>query len=251
MDNTTSCSYVNKFGGKKTELDSLARDIWLWCLAREIHLSAAHIPGISNSEVDKMSRSFNDDLKWSLDESQFDKIQEKFPDLPIDLFASRLNNKLQKYVSFRSEPNAYAVDAFSFQWSNEFSYIFSLFVLIPRILQELEEDKAEAVMIAPIWITQVWWASLLQLISRPCFELPKPQQILRLPHKQNYRHPHKKMCLGVFRLSGDRSKARAYLQTQLASSWNHGESPPRNNMMYTSGNGFLSGGTKSIPFNQI
>lgn len=251
MDNTTSCSYIRKFGGKKLELDKLARAIWSWCLEKHIHLSAAHVPGISNSEADEMSRSFNDDLEWSLSTPIFDKIQRHFPDLSIDLFASRLNNKLEKYVSYRPEPNAFAIDAFSFQWTDELLFIFSPFSLIPRILQKLEEDQAEAVMITPLWTTQVWWASLLQLISGPCFSLPRPQIILHLPHKPDRLHPLKKMRLGVFRLSGDRSKAKAFLQQQSILSWNRGVNQQRNNTMATSSDGFLFVGTTSIPFNHL
>ena len=42
MDNTTNVSYINKFGGKSSELITLACEIWLWCLERSIHISTAH-----------------------------------------------------------------------------------------------------------------------------------------------------------------------------------------------------------------
>ena len=58
-DNTTTCAYINKFGGRKHGLDEIARTIWEWCFARSIHLSAAHIPGILNIQADKLSRTFN------------------------------------------------------------------------------------------------------------------------------------------------------------------------------------------------
>ena len=51
-DNTTTCSYINKFGGKKQNLNHLAREIWIWCISKEIHISAAHIPGAVNEEAD-------------------------------------------------------------------------------------------------------------------------------------------------------------------------------------------------------
>ena len=66
MDNTTSCAYINKFGGKTAELDEIAREIWLWCVDKGIHLSAAHFLGKMNQEADELSRVFNDDLEWSL-----------------------------------------------------------------------------------------------------------------------------------------------------------------------------------------
>ena len=65
-DNTTTCSYINKFGGKKSELNELARQIWLWCIDKKIHISAAHIPGKFNEEADALSRSYKNDLEWSL-----------------------------------------------------------------------------------------------------------------------------------------------------------------------------------------
>ena len=42
----------------------------------------------------------------------FQEIVCRFGQPDIDLFASRLNHKLEKYISFRPDPNAMAVDAF-------------------------------------------------------------------------------------------------------------------------------------------
>ena len=50
--------------GKTTELDSIARAIWIWRIERHIHLSAAHIPGKDNCEADEESRRENDDTEW-------------------------------------------------------------------------------------------------------------------------------------------------------------------------------------------
>ena len=74
-DNTTSCSYIKKFGGRSEELDMIARDIWFWCLEREIHLSVAHVPGVDNTEADEESRKVNDDTEWSLTSQVFDAIK--------------------------------------------------------------------------------------------------------------------------------------------------------------------------------
>ena len=98
MDNTTSCTYINKFGGCTSESDTIAREIWFWCMERPIYLSAAHVPGKDNCEADAESRTENDDTEWSLNANIFNTIHETFPGLTVDLFASRLNNKLPKYV---------------------------------------------------------------------------------------------------------------------------------------------------------
>ena len=44
-DNTTSCAYINRYGGKHDSIDSIVRRIWTWCIDRNIQLSAAHIAG--------------------------------------------------------------------------------------------------------------------------------------------------------------------------------------------------------------
>ena len=59
-DNTCAMSYINAMGGIKSSLcNTLAKQIWLWCLERNIWISAAHVPGILN-EADILSRKFND-----------------------------------------------------------------------------------------------------------------------------------------------------------------------------------------------
>jgi hypothetical protein len=248
MDNTTSVSYINKYGGKTQILDELAREIWLWCLERKITISAVHLPGTTNQEADTLSRSFNDDLEWSLCNKIFSKIQKVFPGISIDLFASRLNKKLENYVSLRPEPTAVAVDAFTLCWSDALHYIFPPFSLIGKILQKIEQDSAEAVVIAPIWPTQTWWALLIHMITGPCFLLPQPKEILRLPHKPDQRHPLKKMRLGVFRLSGKHSDVTKFHMRQVRSSYNHGDSLLGNNMTAILRNGYISVDTIKIPF---
>ena len=237
MDNTTSCAYINKFGGKTEELDEIAREIWLWCIDKGIHLSAAHLPGKMNQEADKLSRVFNDDLEWSLNCETFKEIMAWYPEISVDLFASRLNNKLKNYVSLRPDPHALAVDAFSIMWTGKLYYIFASFSLLAKILQKMEQDTTEAVLVVPLWPTQAWWPSLLHMISGPCFLLPKPQNILILYHKPEHQHPLTRMRLGVFRLSGKPLAAKEYREQLRKSSSNPGETPLKSSTTVTSNSG--------------
>ena len=60
MDNVSAVKYINDMGGMTSKsMDSLAKDIWAWCLDRGIFISAIHIPGIYNS-ADFYSRNFSD-----------------------------------------------------------------------------------------------------------------------------------------------------------------------------------------------
>ena len=66
-DNTSAIAYVNKQGGTRcmTQND-LAIQIWEFCKDRNIHISAAHIPGKHNILADAASRQFFDAAEWSL-----------------------------------------------------------------------------------------------------------------------------------------------------------------------------------------
>ncbi len=66
-DNTTAIAYINNMGGNKSqECNSIAKKIWQWCTENDLHVLAAHIPGISNITADEKSRKFNDATEWQL-----------------------------------------------------------------------------------------------------------------------------------------------------------------------------------------
>ena len=88
IDNTTSSSYMTKFGGRSGKLNMIARDIWFRFLERVIHLSVAHVPGVDNNEADEESRKVNDYTEWSLTPKVFDAIKSAYPEMSVDLFAS-------------------------------------------------------------------------------------------------------------------------------------------------------------------
>lgn len=89
MDNTTSVSYVNKYGGQIDALNRIARDIWFWCIERNIFLLAHHVCRKMYCTADKLSRSGNDDLEWGLSTEVFTVIHvcQSFPSLLIICFA--------------------------------------------------------------------------------------------------------------------------------------------------------------------
>ena len=55
-DNMTVVSYINQGGTHSPSLCRLAIDLWDWCLPRQIHLSASHIPGEDYLFTDFLSR---------------------------------------------------------------------------------------------------------------------------------------------------------------------------------------------------
>jgi len=66
-DNTTAVCYRNNMGGSKSpDCNSVAGQIWDYCVERNIWISASHLPGCENTEADRESRNFNDRTEWQL-----------------------------------------------------------------------------------------------------------------------------------------------------------------------------------------
>lgn len=237
LDNTTAIKYISKMGGRKSQLNKLAKEIWLWCKERNIWLSCFHIPGRLNITADKLSRKVNNDMEWSIINSVFSSIQDKFGEFDIDLFASTANHKCARYATFNPDCKAFAVNAFSLTWSDYFVYIFCPFSVLGATLQKVLQDSAEAVIIAPVFSTQPWFPRLLSLVSAPSFILPPVSQILILENKANSSHPLKKMTLGAFRVSGNVSAVQEYQSTLPLLSCHPGEVTLKNNMGRISRNG--------------
>ena len=82
-------------------LDHLTRKLWVWCPERDIFVVAQHVPGKDNVYADYHSRNFNEKIEWSLHPTVFRWITQRLWYPEIDLFASRLNAKVKKFVSWR------------------------------------------------------------------------------------------------------------------------------------------------------
>jgi hypothetical protein len=158
----------------------------------------------------------------------------------IDLFASRLNAQVNTYCSWKPDPNASFVDAFTVDWSKYLSFIFPPFSLIGRCLQKVMEDRAECIMVVPVWTTQVWYNKVLELLIEHPRILPQQEDLLYLVHSKE-RHPlRKSIVMMACRLSGDISKTRAFRQMLPISSWHLGEAVQRNSTRLSIKDGFLS-----------
>ena len=231
-DNTTTVSYLKNMGGTHSlACNEIARKVWLWCISRKIYLTAAHIPGKTNIQADQASRLFNDRTEWQLDKSVFKKLLAIFGKPEVDMFASRLNHQLPLYVAWIPDPEAMAVDAFTQNWTEHYIYIFPSFSVIPQVLQKIEQDQAQAIMVAPLWPTQSWLPKLTKLLIQEPVLLPQEPQLLTLPHQPEKTHPlREKLVLMACRLSGQASLADAF-QNRLKKSYsNHGARELKNSM---------------------
>ena len=98
VDNTTAVAYIREMGGSKSFLcNEMEHKIWLFANERKIWISSAHMPGKLNTIADNESRTFNTELEWQLNPNTFKSLLQKLRfHCDVDLFASRINNQLEK-----------------------------------------------------------------------------------------------------------------------------------------------------------
>lgn len=204
VDNTTALSYLNRFGSVRyPHLSSLARDIWQWCEERGIVLFSSYIASAENVHADRESRRSDTDTEWSLSEYAFAIIDSEFGPFDVDLFASMLNHKCPLYVSWIPDPESWVVDAFTISWTDLKFYAFPPFILVPRVLRKIVDDKAEGILVVPWWPSQPWFPLFQRLLLGEPLILHPTKDLLISPLRNQ--HPaHKTLSLGVGRLSGCR-----------------------------------------------
>ncbi|KAJ8921724.1 hypothetical protein NQ315_010634 [Exocentrus adspersus] len=177
VDNTTAVASINRMGSVQFQnLNNITQKIWRWCETRNIYIFASYINTKENVEADIASRQNHKETEWSLSQKAFQKILSKFGTPSIDLFASRVNKKCSKFVSWRRDPEAFQVDAFTMSWSVLYFYAFPPFSMVLRTLQKLIEDKAEGIVVVPLWISQPWYPIFESLLVRP---FPGGREVIR------------------------------------------------------------------------
>jgi len=233
-DNTTAYYYVNNMGGTQSpKANELTRLIWLWCSQKRIWLSAGYIPGKLNTEADRLSRHFNTNAEFKLSPKAFNTICITWGTPEIDLFATRTNAQLSRFVSQYPDPDAYHINALSMNWENLRFYAFPPFCIIGKCIQKIIFDRAEGIIVAPYWPTQCWFSQLTHhIIETPL--MFKPSKTLLINQISNEPHPlHKKLRLISCRISYDITKIKAFQAGLPRYYYNPGAQQPDDSMQST------------------
>ena len=169
IDNTTAVSVLNNMGTCHSHpCNSIANKIWHFCEVNNIWLTAAHIPGKDNVIADSESRCKNVDTEWMLNSEYLQSAISKIQFSPsVDLFASRLNTKYKHYISYRKDPFAMHIDAFTIPWTDIDFYCFPPFSCILRVIKKVIQDQARGILVLPDWPTQPWYPMLNTILEHP------------------------------------------------------------------------------------
>ena len=197
----------------------IAKRIWEYPLEHQITITAEWIPSHLNVVADWESRNVRDSSEWKLCPRIFQQICRRMGYPEVDIFASRVSHQLEKYYSWKEDPECLAADAFLQDWGPIFPFAFPPFCLISRMLSQAETQKVnKMVLVAPIWPTQPWYPQLLSMLIDTPLLLPQHPKLLSNPVGQT--HPllrNSSLNLAAWLVSGIDSKQRDFRRRLSAS----------------------------------
>lgn len=202
IDNKTAIACINRGGSVKYPmLNRITQKLWSWCEENQIEVFASYIPSKDNKEADRESRRLSIETEYELNEKAFQKITNTFGRPDIDLFATTLNKKCKKFISWFPDPYSITVDAFTVSWKNVFFYAFPPFSVITKTLEKIVQEKGCGIVVVPDWPSQPWYPLFQKLLIERPLHFPPNEMLLISPFRQS--HPlHKKISLVAGKLSG-------------------------------------------------
>ena len=168
----------------------IAKRVWEIAQNRSFWISPSYIPGAENTVAEKMSRVFSDNTEWMLFIKLFKVLCDKFHFSPqVDLFPTRLNKQIDKYVSWMPDPYCIAINVLNFSWKTHKIYAFPPFSLVGAAILKLIRDNTIGIMIIPKWATQYWFPTMIaHLINHP-IQPPSGLKTFPLPSKPSQTQP--------------------------------------------------------------
>lgn len=151
-DNVATMFYINRQGGARfPSLSAESIHLWNWCISNNTILTALYIPGVDNLIADSLSRHFPHDHKWEVRTAVLTRIFARWGFPAIDLFAIEYNTKCPAYCSGAGIGRHSLGDAFLLRWERSLLYAFPPVVLISKVLEKINTDRARVILLAPAW----------------------------------------------------------------------------------------------------
>ena len=153
IDNKTALSYLLKMGvTHNRKLLHISKSIWSYLLSKQIAMSAGYIRSALNVHADWESRNAKDNSEWKLDVSVFQEIVTHMEQPTLDLFASRPYHQLPQCIAQKPHPSGIATNTFLHSWDRKYSFAFSPFSLISRVLRKILQEKIDhLIIVTPTW----------------------------------------------------------------------------------------------------
>ena len=153
-----------------------------------ITLSAVHISGQDNVEVDCLSRfrienlhRLEHSIEWSLNRRVTNLLFDIWGQPSVDLFATQLNNKVEAFFSHLPDPLALQGNSLQADWSKGLLYMYPPLPLLALALHKVIREEAQVIAILPWWLRRGWFPLVLQLLVDLPVMSPERDSLLLVP----------------------------------------------------------------------
>ena len=206
MDNTIAIGYINKLGGTVSpELNCLTKDLWLWCLDRNIIVQATHLAGV-----------------FSLCQCRLEALHRRFcPDQPTVWTTTngpiwfQVDTLIPQLCELAPRPRC---NAFAQDWSQfKGAYANRPRNLIGKILSLVYGQHAQLVLIAPVLVYRPWYPLLLEMVMESPACLPSKRNLIQPTHSVNQVDTNPQLAAWV--ISARSSEAKRFWNTLQDSSY--------------------------------
>ena len=112
--------------------------------------------------------------------------------------------QFKPFASFWPDPEASAIDSFTFSWSTEKFYAFPPpSAIIPHFLQKISSDNATGLLIVPNLPHSPWYSLYNRMLISERIIIPSSKHLILLPNHRQAVHPlHKTLQLLAAMISG-------------------------------------------------
>jgi hypothetical protein len=197
---------VNKFGGMVSlRLNAVVKQLWLWCMLRDITLTVEHLPGVLKIVADEESRMMKDRLDWMANQQIFARIHTLWGPLEVDLFRIQADHSAREVLQLEARPRGRGSGCLQpgldrapgervcqpFWWG-EYS-------------PELVNRGVTLVLIASVWENQPWYPALLEILP---LLLPQEEDLIIPTHPESL--PEVLPQLAAWHISGNATRIRQF-----------------------------------------
>ena len=174
-------------------MQELLLDIFQFCSNHSISIEIEWICRESNTEADTIS-NFIDIYDWGISFELLCLLQNRWGKLDVDWSASSYYNaKLPVFFSRFWNEGSTGMDAFTENWGEVFGLFVPPVILVPRVLQQIQEQRTRGVLVIPFWPS----GFLAFFYAWARRDLPsKLQNKLICPFPKNFIRPQR--VVGVF-----------------------------------------------------
>ncbi|KAA6345407.1 MAG: hypothetical protein EZS28_052164, partial [Streblomastix strix] len=178
-DNTTAVYDIGKWKAKEL-LTERIKQVFYLVKRLKLQITTIHIPGKLNLTTDSLSRLCRSG-DYSLKDGMIQMICKTWDYMPqIDIFATQYNKLINNYATVDlNDLETRFHNAFNYKWSKVKLYIHLPIPVLGRVLQKMKQDKAQGIVIAPIWPGQSWYTKLKNLSTKFLF-LGQADKILEM-----------------------------------------------------------------------